>query len=181
MSCSDSMVSVPPVLTSMRSAVAVAPRNVVSPSAFSEMFWPVSVVFCQVLLSEFALLLPTLASAYTYTPVCAPTTTPTPTSAPALLLLLRSATCALPASSRMSPAESRLRVLPALRLPYTTWMSPWVLVRLTLPPPWMVEPRETMLLPSALLLAVLKPMPASARNSSPLPPRPDSAEIALAA
>jgi len=35
---------------------------VVSPSAFSEMFWPVSVVFCQVLLSEFALLLPTLAS-----------------------------------------------------------------------------------------------------------------------
>jgi len=37
-----------------------------------------------------------------------------------------------------------------------------VLVRLTLPPPWMVEPRETVLLPSALLLEDLKPMPASA-------------------
>ncbi|MNV89555.1 hypothetical protein D3C71_1838610 [compost metagenome] len=54
----------------MRSAVAVAPRKVVSPSAFSEMFWPVSVVFCQVLLSEFALLLPTLASARTPAPAC---------------------------------------------------------------------------------------------------------------
>ena len=52
-----------PVLTSMRSAVAVAPRRVVSPSAFIEMFLPVSVVFCQVLLSALDLLLPTLASA----------------------------------------------------------------------------------------------------------------------
>jgi len=52
MSCSDSMVSVPPVLTSMRSAVAVAPRRVVSPSALSEMFCPVRVVFCQVLLKD---------------------------------------------------------------------------------------------------------------------------------
>jgi len=56
-SCRDSMVSVPPVFTSMRSAVAVAPRRVVSPSALSEMFWPMSVVFCQVVLSNLGLTL----------------------------------------------------------------------------------------------------------------------------
>jgi hypothetical protein len=33
------------------------------------------------------------------------------------------------------------------------WMSPLVLVRLTLPPPWMVEPREMV-----LLLELLKPI-----------------------
>ncbi|NYF37049.1 hypothetical protein [Stenotrophomonas sp. JAI102] len=47
----------------MRSAVAVAPRRVVLLSALSEMFWPVSVVFCQVVLFALDLLLPTLASA----------------------------------------------------------------------------------------------------------------------
>jgi len=69
----------------------------------------------------------------------------------------------------MSRAESSATVLPALSAPWTIWMSPLVLVRLTLPPPWMVEPRETVLLPSALLLEDLKPMPASAWNGSPLP------------
>jgi hypothetical protein len=83
----------------------------------------------------------------------------------------------LPASSRMSPAESRLSVLPALRLPCTTWMSSVVLVRLTLPPPWDALAGQRGVLPDITVSCCCLRRPRhinTYRSAQPLQPDPNN-------
>src|SRR5450830_1771779 len=73
-----------------------------------------------------------LALMYSYLTVLGPTEKPTPISAPALWLSPLLTTVLRAASSRISRAESKLKVLPAAMLAPVAWISPSVLVRVTL-------------------------------------------------